>query len=450
MAMANAYEASRLGTASVAGQLRVVARDIFSYALAESSIRKAFDHYVQLDRGILRVGEDLFDLGSFSRIFVVAMGKAANTMVEALMTQLGAGVTGIVACSTEPVSQVFGFRYYKGGHPTPNADSVRAADAILKSLASHASRSLVLYLVSGGASSIVERPIDESISLEDLITTYKALVHSGAPIREINTVRKHLSATKGGRLAKVAAPAQQVSIFVSDVPDGATNSLASGPTMPDTSSLDDCYEVIRRYKLLKQFPAPVRELFERGEIEETPKKGDPAFDRSRFWTILSNETARKNAVAKAAMNGFAVEVDNTCDDWDYAAAADYLLKRVRELRKGVSRVCLISGGEVTVKVSGHAGTGGRNQQFALHCAPKIRDEAITVLSAGTDGIDGNSIAAGGVVDGTTSHRASTLGVDIHRALREFDAFPLLDALGDAVITGPTGNNIRDLRILLAY
>jgi glycerate 2-kinase len=165
---------------------------------------------------------------------------------------------------------------------------------------------------------------------------------------------------------------------------------------------------------------------------------------------LSNETARKNAVTKAVMNGFAVEVDNSCDDWDYADAADHLLKRLRELRKGVSRVCLISGGEVTVKVTGDAGIGGRNQQFALYCASKISGEQITVLSAGTDGIDGNSTAAGGVVDGHTMSRAAELGVDVPRALREFDAFPVLHALGDAIVTGPTGNNIRDLRILLAY
>jgi hydroxypyruvate reductase len=150
------------------------------------------------------------------------------------------------------------------------------------------------------------------------------------------------------------------------------------------------------------------------------------------------------------MNGFAIEVDNTCDDWDYADAADYLLKKLRNLRKGVSRVCLISGGEVTVKVTRQGGVGGRNQQFALYCASKISREHITVLSAGTDGIDGNSPAAGGVVDGSTGERASGLGLSVAEALREFNAYPVLNALGDAITTGPTGNNIRDLRILLAY
>jgi len=150
------------------------------------------------------------------------------------------------------------------------------------------------------------------------------------------------------------------------------------------------------------------------------------------------------------MAGFAVEVDNSCDDWDYVKAADHLLKRVRELRKGVSRVCLISGGEVTVTVKGGAGLGGRNQQFALYCATKIAGENIAVLSAGTDGIDGNSPATGAVVDGTTLDRAREKSMEASDFLKRFDAFPLLDSLGDTITTGPTGNNVRDLRVLLAW
>jgi len=194
----------------------------------------------------------------------------------------------------------------------------------------------------------------------------------------------------------------------------------------------------------------VRELFERHALDETPKKDDPAFIQSRWWTVLSSSTAQTDAAAAAAMHGFAVEVDNSCDDQDYQQAADHLLKKVRKLREGVSRVCLISGGEVTVQVGGDAGVGGRNQQFALYCAEKIAGENITVLSAGTDGIDGNSTAAGAVADGTTLPRAQAAGQDPGKALARFDAFPLFEALGDAVVTGPTGNNVRDLRILLAY
>ena len=178
--------------------------------------------------------------------------------------------------------------------------------------------------------------------------------------------------------------------------------------------------------------------------------GDPAFEHSRYTTVLSNATATNAAVESAALGGFAVEVDNSCDDWDYQRAADYLLRRLRELRHGVSRACLVSGGEVTVQVGAKSGIGGRNQQFALYCAQQIAGENITVLSAGTDGIDGNSPAAGAVVDGSTVERARQSGFDVATALAEFDGFPLLDAIGDAIVTGPTGNNVRDLRILLAY
>ncbi len=194
----------------------------------------------------------------------------------------------------------------------------------------------------------------------------------------------------------------------------------------------------------------MRALFEGQQLKETPKAGDQAFRYSQYATVLSNATAVKAAIEQAALEGFAVEVDNTCDDWDYRKAADYLLRRLRELRKGVSRACLISGGEVTVQVGAPAGSGGRNQHFALYCAEKIAGETITVLSAGTDGIDGNSPAAGAIVDGSTVERARKRGLEVKPARELFNAYPLLDSLGDALMTGPTGNNVRDLRILLAY
>jgi hydroxypyruvate reductase len=428
--------------------LRSTARAIFDHALREASISKAFARHVSCDRGILRVCDDLYDLNAYARIFVVSIGKAGHTMVEALEAQVGSRLEGIVASSVDPGSQIHGFRYFKGGHPTPNADSVRAAEAILKSLNAQTASSLVIFMLSGGGSAIAEKPIDDEISLDDLIATYRALVLSGAPIAEINTLRKHLSAVKGGRLAQAAYPAQQVSLMVSDVPDSTPDALASGPTMPDSTSVANCYAILEKYALLGQFPQSVRELFERHALEETPKSDDPAFVRARWWPVLSNKTAIDEAGVAATNHGFAVEVDNRCDDWDYDRAADYLLERLRKLRKSVSRVCLISGGEVTVKVT-NGGTGGRNQQFALACAQKIAGENITVLSAGTDGIDGNSPAAGAVADGSTAERAKAAGYDPAAALGSFNAYPLFDALGDAIITGPTGNNVRDLRILLA-
>jgi glycerate 2-kinase len=429
-------------------EMRVTARHLFEHALAESTIDRAFERHVACERGVLRVCEDLYDLASYARVLVVAVGKAAHTMVNSLEMQAGDRFEGIVATSVQTAAQARGFRYFLGGHPMPNEESVRAADSVLKTLDAQNAASLVIFLLSGGGSSILEKPIDDEISLPDLIATYRVLVHSGAPIAEINAIRKHLSAVKGGRLALAAAPAQQVSIIVSDVPDATPDALASGPTMPDSTTTEDCHRIASQYGMIEQFPAPVRELFERHALEETPKSDDPAFHRSRWWTILSNASLLQSAKAEAERHGFTVEIDNSCDDWDYARAADYLLNRLRHLRQEHERVCLISGGEVTVKVV-NGGVGGRNQQFALYCAARIAGDNLTVLSAGTDGIDGNSTAAGAVVDGTTLPRAQAHGLDEAAALAQFDAFPFFDALRDAVITGPTGNNLRDLRILLA-
>ena len=436
--------------------MRGVAREIFTSALRNASIESAFARSVHCERRVLRIGEDLHDLDSYNRIFVVSIGKAAHTMVAALEAQAGSNLEGIVASSVDLASQLRGFRYFRGGHPTPTAESIQAAAAILKSLTSLDSASLAIFMISGGGSSIVEKPVDEEISLDDIAATYRALVHSGAPIAEINAIRKHISAVKGGRLAQAAYPAQQVSILVSDVPDNTPDALASGPTMPDSTSIHDCERIAAKYNLIERFPESVAGLFRQHAVEETPKSDDPAFIRARWWTVLSNKVAIDEAAIAATRAGFAVEVDNSCDDWPYEKAAAYLLKRLREMRSKVSRVCLLSGGEVTVTVR-NGGIGGRNQQFALACSEQIVGQNTTVLSAGTDGIDGNSPAAGAVVDGTTVSRAGDFAHDpagegdpLAKALAGFNAYPLLNKLGDAVITGPTGNNLRDLRILLAY
>jgi glycerate 2-kinase len=432
-----------------AAEMRITARRLFEHALEESSVQRAFERRVTCERGVLRICDDLYDLSSYRRVFVVSIGKAGHSMVNALQARAGDRFEGIVASSVDACTQVRGFRYFRGGHPTPNQESIRAAEAMLKALNAQNESSLVIFMLSGGGSSIAEKPIDDEISLEDLIATYRVLVHSGAPIADINAIRKHLSAIKGGRLAQAAYPAQQVSILISDVPDSTPDAIASGPTMPDSTSVEDCYRIATQYGMVEQFPEPVRALFQARALEETPKSDDPAFLRSRWWTVLSNASVIEAAEAEAQRHGFVVELDNSCDDWDYTRAADYLLGRLRDLRTKSERVCLLSGGEVTVKVP-NGGVGGRNQQFALACADKIGGQSITVLSAGTDGIDGNSLAAGAIADGTTLTRATALGLDPQAHLSRFDAYPFFQALGDTIATGPTGNNLRDLRILLAY
>lgn len=454
--------------------MRQNARDIFSHALAAASVEAAFGRHVRYEHGALRVREDLFHLANYSKVFAISFGKAAHTMADALAAQLGQQVSGIVAAPESALAgrpQLPGFRYFSGGHPLPNTESLRAADAILKALAALPDNALILYLLSGGGSSIVERPCDADITLDDLIATYDALVHSRAPIAEINAIRKHLSAVKGGRLAQAAARGrrvQQVSILVSDVPAAHLDALASGPTMPDPTSTEDCYRIAAEHGLTERFPASVRDLFQHQSLDETPDKDDPCFHLARWWPVLSNDDALRAAAAHAERLGFHVVTDNSVDDQPYTRAADHLLARLRALRREHPRVCLLSGGEVTVEMSNTgemnnpemktpaggqpAGIGGRNSQFALYCAGQIISERITVLSAGTDGIDGNSPAAGAIADGSTLERSSRLGdaPPLRQLLASFNAYPFFHALADDLSPGPTGTNVRDVRIFLAY
>jgi len=438
------------GTNLKSANIRQLLRDVFIETLAEISIPRIFSKKVDYFRGVLRIEQELYDLSSYSRVIVIAVGKAAHTMLESLIAQTGPVLEGIVVCSQPPAAQQPGFRYFLGGHPLPNAESVRSAKAILKYLTGLSEHALVIYLISGGGSAMMEVFRDEDIALEDLTTTYRLLVHSGASIGEINAIRKHLSAVKGGRLAQAAYPSRQVSIMVSDVPENSLDALSSGLTMPDSSTEADCYRIADVYGLVPQFPANVRALFEERALEETPKADDPIFVNSRWWPILSSCSAANAAAGLMSKHGFAVEIDNTPDDWPYDRAAEYLLNRLRELRKGVSRVALVSAGEVTVKVQGINGVGGRNQHFALHCAQQIAGENVAVLSAGTDGVDGNSPAAGAVVDGTTMDRAKGADIDVKQVLDNFESFSVFNKLGDTIVTGPTGNNVRDVRLLMAY
>jgi glycerate 2-kinase len=435
---------------STLGNMREIARQVFTDTLAAISIPRVFSEKIEYSRGMLRVEQDLYHLSSHSRVMVIGMGKAAHPMVDSLAAQIGPTLEGIVVSSQPPASQQPGFRYFVGGHPLPTEESVRAAQAILKYVSGLDKEALVIYLISGGASAMVEVPYQEEISVKDLVDTYRVLVHSSAPISDINAIRKHLSAIKGGKLAQAAFPARQLSIMVSDVPENSLDSLASGPTMPDSSTREDCYRIADLHGMTAQFPKNVRRLFTERTLEETAKSDDAAFVNSRWWPILSSAWAAQAAARLLSNYGFAVEIDNKTDDWPYERAAEYLLNRLRELRRGVSRVALVSAGEITVHVQGASGIGGRNQQFALYCAQQIVGQHITILSAGTDGIDGDSPAAGAVVDGTTIPRANELSLDAERALKQFDCFPFFKQLGDAVLTGPTGNNVRDLRVLLAW
>ena len=431
--------------------VREDALDIFLYALEASRVGPAMERHVRFSDGVMELGEQRYRLRDYERLALIAIGKAAGTMTAAFLQQAGADAErfeGIVAGhGVEPLPARF--RAYRGGHPSPNAASLAAAEDMLRTLRLLTERDLVVFLVSGGGSAMVERFL-LPVSLDTIVATHRALVESGAPIAEINAVRKHLSAVKGGRLAAAAAPAEQVTIFVSDVPTGELDALSSGPTMPDRSTTFDVERIVEKYDLCATLPAAAKAMLTTDALVETPKPGDAAFARSQWSVLLDSMWLENAACSRARELGWHVEVDNTCDDWPAERAASHLLRRVREMRRERGRACLISAGEVTVRVPADAqGKGGRNQHFALLCAEQIAGEAITVLSGGSDGIDGNSDAAGAVVDGTTAERAAAAGFSVGEALTEFDSYTLLSRLGDTMTTGPTGNNLRDLRVLLA-
>lgn len=427
--------------------------DIFQYALRTARVERVMRERVRFLEEVMEIDSHRYDLSRFDRCVLISIGKAAEPMVASFLAASGAAAKrfeGIIVAPdpVEPPSEKF--IVFQAGHPSPNAASLEAAETILQMLSSLSDRDFVIFLVSGGGSSMVEQFLNPETPLELIAATHKALVESAAPITAINTVRKHLSAVKGGRLAAAAAPAEQLTIAVSDVPAGKLDALASGPTTPDNSTLNDVYSAVKQYGLLKRLPAPIAAQVSSRSLRETPKRGDAIFARSRWVVLLDSTSLETTAGKRAAELEWQVVVDDTCDDWPADEAAAYLVNRLRELRRLSSRVCLLSTGEVTVTIpQGGGGNGGRNQHFLLEAARRMASEEFVVLSVGSDGVDGNSPAAGGVVDGTTVERAMQVGIPVDDALRSFNSYPLLEKLGDAITTGPTGNNLRDLRILLA-
>jgi hydroxypyruvate reductase len=310
---------------------------------------------------------------------------------------------------------------------------------------------LVIYLLSGGGSALCEKPVTEEISLEDSRAFFRLLVTCGANIVEMNVLRKHFSAVKGGRLAQTASPARQMTLYISDVPVDKPSTVASGPTMPDESSVEDCYEIVERLGLLDKLPAPMRSIFHDRRIPETPKPGDEIFRNSSWHCLLDNQAGLDLLRAEADRQGWVVDQDLSVDDTPLEQAADRLLARLENLRtQNPGRtVALLTGGELSWPVTGD-GRGGRNQAFVLDCARKIAGRNIAVVSAGTDGIDGNSEAAGAVADGTTLDRAAKLGLDAADFQNRSDSYRFFEALDDLIVTGPSGNNVRDLRLLVAW
>ena len=435
--------------------VRSALRSIFAQTLAAVDVGAAVCGEIRTDESHLCIAGERYALSGLDRILLVSIGKAATPMFEAAACTLRSMTVGrlqldAVVVAPSPPQPLCTSIFCEGAHPTPDLRSRRAADAVLTRLGSVDERTLVLFLISGGASAMMERPLDPLISTGDAAAFNRALVGSGLPISEINVLRKHFSAVKGGRLAVAAArAAAQCTLIVSDVPEGAMAAVGSAPSLPDYVTSTEARLLFERLGELVSLPASVISFF-RNSPSETPKADHPAFRHSAVRVILSGADLAQAAAKAAQQAGFDVEIDTACDEWEYRRAAEHLLRRSGELARKRRPACLIAVGELGVQLGRVHGIGGRNQQFALCCALALAatGQRTAVLSAGSDGIDGNSPAAGAIADSFTVTRARELGFDPASSLRAFDAFPVFQALGDLIQTGPTGNNLRDLRLLI--
>lgn len=432
--------------------MKEIAERIFRNTLAAIDIPEFLARKMDRRGSHIRAHKSQIDLREYREIVAIAFGKAALGMAQGLAAILTPdyAIDGILVVPSKPENPLHGWTTFVGGHPVPNKQSFEAGRAILDRLARCNERTLIFFLISGGGSALVEQPLDPAVTLEDFQKLNSALVTCGAQIEEINVIRKHLSAIKGGRLAAAAPRSIKLTFAISDVPAGRESALASGPTLPDPNTNADAEKIVEHYKLRDKFPASIQRIFDERKLRETPKPGDPAFARAHFDLLLGEHELLHAAHRACEAEGYICLCDWSADSWPLEKAADYLLA-VLESHKRANpdhRVAVLADGEVISPASGK-GVGGRNLSFVLTCVPKIAGEKTTVLSAGTDGIDGNSPAAGAVADGESLARAKAAGLDPSDFLRRSDAYNFFAPLDDAITTGPTGNNLRDLRILLA-
>jgi glycerate 2-kinase len=392
----------------------------------------------------------------YHRLIVVGFGKASCPMAKAVED----GLPDIVdtSCLITKYGHCRGYdlkktTVYEAGHPLPDENGTRATENIVSALKGADEHTLVVCLISGGGSALLVSPCDGT-TLRDKQGITDLLLRSGADIYELNTVRKHLSKVKGGRLAEAAYPARVISLIISDVIGDRLDVIASGPTSPDRSTYPDALNVLSRYGLMTQSPRPVIEMLgkgARGAVAETPKEGNAVFDRVENRIIGNNAKALEAAKAYAESLGFDAEIVSSGLTGDAAAAGKWLAEKAIGVRNGRNLqkpLCLISGGETTVNVKGK-GIGGRNMELALSFGITIDDvKGITLLSAGTDGTDGPTDAAGAIVDGDMVRMAVGIGMDPGKYLADNDSYTFFKKAGGLLVTGPTGTNVMDIQIML--
>jgi glycerate 2-kinase len=405
--------------------------------------------------------KSVFRQGNFRKLLVSGFGKAACPMARALEDHMGDIIdTGIVITKyghsesrkPEGGSQKLKIKTLEAGHPVPDENGVRGTDEIIALLKGADEHTLVVCLISGGGSALLVSPF-QGITLSEKQEITQLLLKSGADINDLNCVRKHISKVKGGRLAEIAYPAKVISLILSDVIGDSLDVIASGPTAPDAATYSDALHVLRKYRLLDKIPSTISDVLSNGAdglIPDTPKDGHVIFRKTENFIIGSNRIALDAAKQMAEQKGFDADIISAGLTGEARDAAKWLAKKAIE-EKGASggrARCLISGGETTVTVKG-SGLGGRNTELALAFALEIEGmNGITLLSAGTDGTDGPTDAAGAFADGETVKKAKATGIDPVTYLNDNNSYEFFKKTGGLLVTGPTGTNVMDLQIVL--
>lgn len=436
---------------------REIALDAIERAIASVDPKNLIYSKVKVDDGKMIIDGKVFDLRSFRRIFVIGGGKASGYMAEAIETILRDRIESGIVVVPKGTSEKFKTRVIKiheASHPVPDESSAEGARRITEVVEAAGEDDLIICLISGGGSSLMAYPRNE-ISLEDKRKVTEILLKCGATIKEINAVRKHLSKFKGGHLAKSAYPATLISLLLSDVIGDPLDVIASGPTVPDTTTFTDAINILKKYNVWDAVPRAVKELLlsgEKGLIKETPKSDDPCFEKVHNFIIGNNRDACISAVnelKRAGLNTLLLTSYAEGEARHIGLIVSAIAREILSSENPVKRPAgIVIGGESTVTVTGK-GIGGRNQEISLSSALSISGlKGVVIASASTDGIDGPTDAAGAIVDGSTIPRSKKLGLNAEEYLRNNDSYSFFRELGDLIYTGPTGTNVNDITILV--
>lgn len=437
------------------GRLREDSVEIFNAGLKAVDPEVAVKKYCRCEDNHLFMGDRYYDLTTINKIIVVGAGKASAVMGHAMETILGDRINnGIVNVKYGHVAELEYIKLVEAGHPIPDENGEFGSRAILNLAQAAQEDDLVLCLMSGGGSALMPLAA-QGLTLDDKQDVIRVLLACGASIHEINTIRKHTSNIKGGRLARASHPATLATLILSDVVGDDLDVIASGPTVPDSSTFRDCREIFKKYNIIGKLPQRVVSHIEAGiagKLPETPKQDDPAFEATHNLIIGSNMEAIVAAKQKAESLGYHTLILSSLIEGETRHVAHVHGAIAREIKKTGHPVpppaCILSGGETTVNITGD-GLGGRNQEFSLAAAMDIADiEDIAILSGGTDGTDGPTDAAGAIADTYTCQRAVAKGLKPQEFLKNNDSYHFFKTLDDLLITGPTNTNVMDLRILL--